>query len=186
MLVSRLYHDRCRTPWSQRATLAHSQCTFCDDLYREGDTYSCSQQQNRKLRHLQAVTLRNLALSQESIRPRRGTIDDEGLPTTKKSPAKLLAMRDAHIMTHSKSSDDLRPIHESAITVSSSPNKQRTPPRPSMAKLRRRSTLEWAAATSQQRQKRLEHVSAARMADLFYSLHIDSQQGRSVCPSQPV
>ncbi|KAH0342334.1 hypothetical protein KCU81_g5803, partial [Aureobasidium melanogenum] len=132
---------------------------------------------NRKLRHLQAITLRNLALSHETARPRRGTIDDDGLPATKKSPAKMLALRDAHSnMIHSKSSDDLRPIHESVSSLSSSPNKQRTPPRPSFAKLRRRSTLEWAASTSQQRQRRLEDVSAQRMADLFYSIHIPNQQ----------
>ncbi|KAG9889648.1 hypothetical protein KCU98_g15099, partial [Aureobasidium melanogenum] len=132
---------------------------------------------NRKLRHLQAITLRNLALSHQATRPRRGTIDDDGLPATKKSPAKMLALREAHSnMIHSKSSDDLRPIHESASSLSSSPTKQRTPPRPSFAKLRRRSTLEWAASTSQQRQRRLYDVSAQRMADLFYSMHIPNQQ----------
>ncbi|TIA39565.1 hypothetical protein D6C78_03181 [Aureobasidium pullulans] len=131
---------------------------------------------NRKIRHLQAITLRNLALSHESNRPRRGTIDDEGLPATKKSPAKMLALRDAHNMNHSKSSDDLRPIHETNISLSPTPTKPRTPPRPSFAKLRRRSTLEWAASTSQQRQRRLQDVSAQRMADLFYSIHIPNQQ----------
>ncbi|KAI4755024.1 hypothetical protein E4T52_12931 [Aureobasidium sp. EXF-3400] len=136
---------------------------------------------NRKVRHLQAITLRNLALSHEATRPRRGTIDDEALPATKKSPAKILALRHANTtMNHSKSSDDLRPIHESTSPLSNSPAKQRTPPRPSFAKLRRRSTLEWAASTSQQRQRRLHDVSAQRMADLFYSIHIPNQQGREV------
>ncbi|KAH0023910.1 hypothetical protein KCU80_g15008, partial [Aureobasidium melanogenum] len=121
--------------------------------------------------------LRNLALSHEATRPRRGTIDDDGLPATKKSPAKMLALREARSnMIHSKSSDDLRPIHESVSSLPSSPTKQRTPPRPSFAKLRRRSTLEWAASTSQQRQRRLYDVSAQRMADLFYSIHIPNQQ----------
>ncbi|KAI4715385.1 hypothetical protein E4T48_08430 [Aureobasidium sp. EXF-10727] len=132
---------------------------------------------NRKVRHLQAITLRNLALSHEATRPRRGTIDDEALPATKKSPAKILALRHAHTtMIHSKSSDDLRPIHDFTSPTTSSPTKQRTPPRPSFAKLRRRSTLEWAASTSQQRQRRLHDVSAQRMADLFYSIHIPNQQ----------
>ncbi|KAI5241949.1 hypothetical protein E4T42_07855 [Aureobasidium subglaciale] len=132
---------------------------------------------NRKVRHLQAITLRNLALSNEPNRPRRGTIDDDGLPATKKSPAKMLALRDAHTsMNHSKSSDDLRPIHESTLSLSPTSTKGRTPPRPSLAKLRRRSTLEWASSTSQQRQRRLQDVSAQRMANLFYSLHIPNQQ----------
>jgi hypothetical protein len=148
-------------------------------LKRQQDVLT--QRQNRKIRHLQAITLRNLTLTHDSNRPRRASIDDDGLATTKKSPAKMLALRDANPMNHSKSSDDLRPIHETDHSLSPTSPKQRTPIRPSFAKLRRRSTLEWAASTSHQRQKRLQDVSAQRMADLFYSLHVPNQQGRSVC-----
>ncbi|KAL1302370.1 hypothetical protein AAFC00_002773 [Neodothiora populina] len=151
---------------------------------------------NRKLRHLHAITLRNVNLDENNSRPRRQTIDDEALPATLQSPAKTLALREIRQIGHSRSSDNLRPIREhalhssssssgsgtgvnaagntAAMTPESSPtkNKHKTPPRPSFGRMRRRSTLEWASATSLQRQRKLEDVSASRMADLFFSLHI--------------
>jgi hypothetical protein len=43
--------------------------------------------------------------------------------------------------------------------------------RPSVAKLRRRSTLQWTGASPLMRQKKLEDISSARMVDSFFSLH---------------
>ena len=57
--------------------------------------------QNRKLRHLQGIYLRNLTLS----RPRGKTIDDAAL---NKTPQKLEAMREPQLH-HAQSSGDLRP-----------------------------------------------------------------------------
>ena len=57
--------------------------------------------QNRKLRHLQGIYLRNLTLS----RPRGKTIDDAAL---NKTPQKLEALREPHLH-HAQSSGDLRP-----------------------------------------------------------------------------
>lgn len=37
--------------------------------------------------------------------------------------------------------------------------------------------MEWAAANPQQRQKRLDAVSANRMADIFYTLHVTGVEG---------
>ena len=57
----------------------------------------------------------------------------------------------------------------------------RTPPsRPSMAKMRRRSTLEWVNATPQRRQEKLEGVAAERMADVFFSMHVGGVEGECV------
>lgn len=53
----------------------------------------------------------------------------------------------------------------------------RTPQRPSMKKMRRRSTLEWANATPQRRQEKLENVTAERMADVFLSVHVEGVEG---------
>lgn len=141
---------------------------------------------NRKLRHLQGITLRNLNLTQSTSRPRGKTIDDEGLPYALKSPAKILALREGKQLGHSRSSTDLRPIHESAIennetgtsisrsdTGKSKENgSPKTPPRPPFPRLRRRSTMEWANASPQKRQEKLESVTAARMADIFFSVHV--------------
>lgn len=41
-------------------------------------------------------------------------------------------------------------------------------------KFRRRSTMDWAFATSQVKQKNLETVSATRLADIFVTLHVKS------------
>jgi len=57
--------------------------------------------QNRKLRHLQGIYLRNLTLS----RPRGKTIDDAAL---NKTPQKLEALREPQLH-HAQSSGDLRP-----------------------------------------------------------------------------
>jgi len=54
------------------------------------------------------------------------------------------------------------------------------PKRPSMARMRRRSTLEWANATPQRRQEKLEGVTAERMADIFFSVHVEGVEGRYV------
>jgi len=112
----------------------------------------------------------------------------------------MLALRESKHLGHSRSQDNLRPIHEnalhsslssseSALDLSSSSDtplsrvtspvqvKIRSPSRPTFAKMRRRSTLEWASAGPSQRQKTLEDVSAARMADIFFSLHVSGIEG---------
>ncbi|KAK1752713.1 UV radiation resistance associated protein [Echria macrotheca] len=58
--------------------------------------------QNRKLRHLRGIFVRNLTFS----RPRGQTIDDQAL---NKSPAKLEALRESPQLHHSHSSEGLRP-----------------------------------------------------------------------------
>ncbi|KAK0630349.1 UV radiation resistance protein and autophagy-related subunit 14-domain-containing protein [Bombardia bombarda] len=58
--------------------------------------------QNRKLRHLRGIHLRNLTFT----RPRGRTIDDAAL---NKSPSKLEALRETPQLHHALSSEDLRP-----------------------------------------------------------------------------
>ncbi|KAK4223557.1 putative UV radiation resistance-associated gene protein, partial [Podospora fimiseda] len=58
--------------------------------------------QNRKLRHLRGITLRNLTFS----RPRGRTIDDAAL---NKSPAKIESLKNSQQIHHTLSSEDLRP-----------------------------------------------------------------------------
>lgn len=38
--------------------------------------------------------------------------------------------------------------------------------------------MEWAAASSESKQKKLESVAATRMADVFFSLHVAGVKGR--------
>lgn len=113
------------------------------------------------------------------------------------SPAKLVALREKKSLGHSRSSSDLRRVPEDgsysdsegaggengkpdsevskALDKSNGPTK--TPPRPAFARLRRRSTLEWANASPQSRQEKLEGVTAERMADVFFSLHAEDIEG---------
>lgn len=159
---------------------------------------------NRRLRNLISISLRNISLGSTSPTRHKGkTIDDDALPQTLRSPAKLVALRDQKALGHSRSSTDLRAVAEDAETgsdlaaaavapedavdpVNGSPLAPRTrerphssggasssPRRPSMRKVRRRSTLEWANATPQRRLERLETAIKERMPDVFFSLHVN-------------
>ncbi|KAK4553947.1 hypothetical protein LTR86_009123 [Recurvomyces mirabilis] len=153
---------------------------------------------NRKVRNLLSISLRNLSLAPPSPLRRRGkTIDDDAVPQSLTSPAKLVALREQRTLEHSRSSSDLRgnslkAVAEDALTFdqdrddnaldvsNGSPKSKtrpngapRTPQRPVLSKMRRRSTLEWANATPQRRQERLENVTSDRMADVFFSVHVD-------------
>lgn len=141
--------------------------------------------QNRKLRNLVSISLRNLALNAPSHSRKRGkTIDDDALPNTLKSPAKIVALREHKLLGHSRSSSDLQRVAEHPPTDSTGKENDnlgdnkgetkapRTPKRPSLPRPRRRSTLEWANATPQSRQEKWEIATAERVADVFFSLHV--------------
>lgn len=133
---------------------------------------------NRKLRHLQGITIRNLTLTPSTTKPRGKTIDDEAVPSTFKSPAKALALRESRGLAHSRSSSDLT-SPDDAVRRSNGLRDPTTPQksnRPVVGRgLRRRSTMEWTNASPLTRQKKLEDITAGRMADTFFSLHIDDQ-----------
>ncbi|SLM36419.1 UV radiation resistance protein/autophagy-related protein 14 [Lasallia pustulata] len=129
---------------------------------------------NRKLRHLQGISLRNLTFSHPSDRARGKTIDDESLPYAFKSPTKLLSQQETHKLEHSRSSNDLR----SSTSDNGSPTKRRfyradgaTETSRPIGKLRRSSTLNWSNSTPSVRQKRLEDVTVGRLADTWFSIH---------------
>ena len=152
---------------------------------------------NRKLRNLVSISLRNIALDSPSGTRRRGkTIDDDAVPHSLKSPAKIVALREHRVLEHSRSSSDLRTVSETtvagaeddastAVTGDGSPLKGKaksvavdgTPTRPKFGRMRRRSTLEWANATPQRRQERLERVTEERMVDCFFGLHVEGIEG---------
>ncbi|KAL8823373.1 MAG: hypothetical protein Q9191_005920, partial [Dirinaria sp. TL-2023a] len=133
--------------------------------------------QNRKLRHLEGISLRNLSLSLPPPRHRGKTTDDDSLPHALRTPTKALAQREAHKLEHSRSSNDLksRPSLNGSIhtqkeqeTLTRSPESKS---RGGRQKLRRRSTLNWTNAPLETRQKKLENAVTERSADTFFSLH---------------
>jgi hypothetical protein len=103
--------------------------------------------QNRRIRHLQGISLRNLSLN----RPRGHAIDDAAL---NKSPSKLEALRGPELQ-HSQSAETLNTLK-----------------RP--GKTRRRSTI-WVGQSPAYRQKKLEDVIYGGMADSFFSLHCEGE-----------
>lgn len=107
--------------------------------------------QNRRLRHLKGIWLRNLA----TARPRGQTIDDASL---NKTPEKLEALREA--------------AREPGLQQSASSDNLYASIRPRGA--RRRSTV-WAGATPGYRQRKLEDVIEGGMVDTFFSLHCDGE-----------
>ncbi|KAL9578925.1 MAG: hypothetical protein Q9212_005404 [Teloschistes hypoglaucus] len=133
--------------------------------------------QNRKLRHLEGITLRNLSFAQPSTPKQSKTNDDDLLPSTLRTPTKLLALREKKL-EHSRSSSDLHTTSNVERPSSSREeqgvlDKGAKPSRPQFGNRRRRSTLNWANAPPQVRQKKLEDVAGARLADTWFSLHCE-------------
>ena len=152
-----------------------SSAAFSSSRKQQPNIQNTNLLQNRKLRHLQGLSLRNLTLSRPVSRPRGKTIDDESLPHAFKSPAKVLAQRESRKLEHSKSSGDLKLPHlqddkgKGKATIVGENGYEERKPRSGL--LRRRSTLTWANATPGTRQEKLEDAIASKMAGTFFSLH---------------
>ncbi|KAI9736129.1 MAG: hypothetical protein M1834_001013 [Cirrosporium novae-zelandiae] len=126
---------------------------------------------NRKLRHLQGISIRNITLTPTSGGRSRGrTIDDESLPTSLRSPAKILSQHDTKKLEHSHSYTDLK-SNDTLSTNGAIGYHANDTKRPPAGILRRRSTLNWSDASPDARQKKLEDVIGARMPDTWFSLH---------------
>ncbi|KAF7563935.1 hypothetical protein G7046_g223 [Stylonectria norvegica] len=106
--------------------------------------------QNRKLRHLKGVWLRNLSFAPANLR----TADDADLD---RSPKKLQVLRETSLLHQSRSSETLR-----------GDGLRPNPLRPSQV---RRTSLSLAHASPVARQKKLESLVDEAVADVFYSLH---------------
>ncbi|WZH41942.1 UV radiation resistance associated p63 [Fusarium acuminatum] len=107
--------------------------------------------QNRKLRHLHGIWLRNLSFAPTSLR----TADDADLAT---SSSKLPVLRESNQLHPSKSSESLRK------------DSKRPDLRPQQ---KRRTSLSLAHINPLARQKKLETLLEESAGDVFYSLHVD-------------
>lgn len=108
--------------------------------------------QNRKLRHLRGIWLRNLSFAPTSLR----TADDADLAT---STNKLPVLRETGQLHPSRSSESLRKdsVRHDAL-------------RPQQ---KRRTSLSLAHVNPVARQKNLEMLFEGSVGDVFYSLHVD-------------
>ncbi|CAG8925535.1 unnamed protein product [Penicillium salamii] len=120
---------------------------------------------NRRLRHLQGISIRNLVVTPPATRTRGKTIDDDDIPNTLKSASKLLSQNENHPIHPSKSFTDLK--SQSHADKDSNANKE-----PAM-RPRRRSTLFWNDPNPRTRQVKLEDIVNSRMVDSFFSLHCE-------------
>jgi hypothetical protein len=108
--------------------------------------------QNRKLRHLRGLSLRNLSFAPASLY----TADDAAIL---RSPNKLGVLRETGPLHSSRSSDTLRRDSLRA-------EKRRPSVQP------RRTSLSLAHANPVTRQKKLETLVESSVGDVFFSLHV--------------
>ncbi|KAF9893239.1 hypothetical protein FE257_011663 [Aspergillus nanangensis] len=122
---------------------------------------------NRKLRHLQGISVRNLVVTPLS-RARGKTIDDEDIPNSLQSPSKLLANDVNRSLQQSRSFNNLK----SSFASDESHSRREPPPLPRPPK-NRRNTLPWSDPNPRRRQVKLEDIMRSRMADTWFSIHCE-------------
>ncbi|KAE8154946.1 UV radiation resistance protein and autophagy-related subunit 14-domain-containing protein [Aspergillus avenaceus] len=123
---------------------------------------------NRRLRHLQGISIRNLVVTPPSRT--RKTIDDEDIPNTFQSPSKILAPDPSRSLSHSRSFTNLKSGQIDGTPRIS--NEQKQPP-PQRRQQQRRNTLPWSDPNPRTRQVKLEDITRSRMADTWFSIHCE-------------
>lgn len=117
---------------------------------------------------MQGISIRNLFITPSRVRGK--TIDDDDIPNTLKSPAKLLAQAESRTRLQSRSYVDLKLslAERPSINGTSSENEGKVHnPR----RNRRRSTLPWSGGNLESRQAKLEDITKTRMANTWFSIH---------------
>jgi UV radiation resistance-associated gene protein len=137
--------------------------------------------QNRRLRHLHGVSLRNLDTSATPSRNRGKTITDDDAPYNLDSPAKRAFRDQAPSLGHSASFSNLVSANKEVLkTPTKAPTSYQRDGqsnlRPSATRMRRRSTLHWSTASPRARQQKLEDLSVHRLPDVWFSVHLDNLQ----------
>ncbi|KAL7808017.1 hypothetical protein V8C26DRAFT_307559 [Trichoderma gracile] len=112
--------------------------------------------QNRKLRHLKGLSLRNLSFAPVQLR----TADDAAL-SLNRSPHKLGALMQAGQLHGSRSSDNLR--QDARAAAAADPARSQPP---------RRTSLSTLSTSPAQRQRRLKQLLDETLGDVFFSLHV--------------
>lgn len=131
--------------------------------------------QNRKLRHLQGLSIRNLSIAPPT-RARGKTIDDDDIPYSLKTPVKLASQAQNRSVTQSRSYTDLKSISPKVQPVDGDQGQHDKQLRESR-RIRRRSTLPWSGGNLETRQTKLEDIARSRMADAWFSIHCDGIDG---------
>ncbi|KAJ5656186.1 hypothetical protein N7507_008136 [Penicillium longicatenatum] len=119
---------------------------------------------NRKLRHLNGISVRNLVVTPPTNRARGKTIDDDDIPNALQSPSKILAQNESRPLHPSRSFTELN-SRQNAQSHAETKFDKREP--------RRRSLLPWNDPNPRTRQVSLEDITKSRMADTWVSMHCD-------------
>lgn len=141
-----------------------------------------------------------MTLSATPSRARGFTFDDDALPYSLSSPAKLLALSDDHALSHSRSATDLREAaqasaeHNGATAAVESTNGSTNghPVTPQskgksrLGALRRQSTADWTVSSPQRRRQRAQDAIARHTASVFFSVHGVSTPGEPLYVSEVV
>jgi len=115
-------------------------------------------------------------------RERGKTFDDEALPFSLKSPAKLFAIQEQRNFGHSRSHSDLK-LKEKAHYEPTTPPKQNeelskpSPQRPGLGKVPRKSFMEPSIQGAKLRQEKLDDAVSRHIADVFFSVHVAGLEG---------
>ncbi|OAX85482.1 hypothetical protein ACJ72_00114, partial [Emergomyces africanus] len=169
-----------------------------DDLVQRLEQLSTADSQrrkpcfsNRKLRHLQGISVRNLVVNvpnnnnnnnnndniNSNARSRGKTIDDDNAPNALQSPSKQLALHESRSSIHQsrsftnlKRGDQFPSTGATALAFATGSENEMERRRDTQIN-RRRSTLPWAGTSPFIRQHRLENIAGNRMADSWFSLH---------------
>ena len=133
-----------------------------------------TREQNRRLRHLHGISLRNLNIRAPNSRSRKKTFSEDDSNIT--SHARRLIRNENQILHHAKSYDQLLKASTSEGNPSSTANDghgsvSSASKRPAAGKMRRRSTLHWATSSPRSRQSKLEAVEATHLVASWFSLH---------------
>lgn len=148
----------------------------CDRHSRTHLDIRTDAKQNRRLRHLHGVSLRNLNLTTVASRSKGKTTTDDDAPYNLDTPTKRALRSDARTLTHSTSFTSLASAQkhrpdplQKASTVFN--NDGKTPLSRPTGRMRRRSTLHWSSASPRARQDKLQDLTAHRMIDTWFSIH---------------
>ncbi|KAJ9604203.1 hypothetical protein H2200_011037 [Cladophialophora chaetospira] len=135
-------------------------------------------QWNRRLRHLHGISLRNLHVTPTSPKGKGKTTTDDDAPYNLVSPARRALQGDHNPLVHSRSFTSLPSAADESATpgspyraATSFEKNEKSPSRPSGARMRRRSTLHWATTSPRARQSKLEDIVVDRLADSWVSVH---------------
>lgn len=138
--------------------------------------------QNRRIRHLHGLSLRNLRIPAASNKSKNDRVASNSSLLARQASAESHAARDDPNAKRKYQSNDppvsVLPSQPEEQGTMSNGDPQKRPPISNTRK--RRSTMIWAGKSPEARQRKLEDVIGNSMADTWFSLHCGVNEGRNI------